>query len=250
MAKPKIPDGVKLSIKLPSGDLKRLKIEAIERRMLESSIVLEALRLHWAQGASAMAEPVPLSVAPISAQADILSSPAEPISAAAGALPAQAEPLPTSAAPIPASAAPASPTEPIPASVEPISASGRQKMKEGEASSDNPPSPSHIPKQLDAAAQPAPAPENPAKSKSAKAAKTKREDGDRELYQEVKAAVDAGKISWPEVVKQVAPGRNLSICRSSWAPKQWIPAKYVSAARVMLDGLKSQIEQPAGASQI
>jgi len=47
MGCPKVIGGVRLSIKLPSDDLKRLKIEAIERGTLESSIVLEALRLHW-----------------------------------------------------------------------------------------------------------------------------------------------------------------------------------------------------------
>ena len=47
MGNPKVQDGVRLSVKLPSEDLKRMKIEAIERETLESSIVLEALRLHW-----------------------------------------------------------------------------------------------------------------------------------------------------------------------------------------------------------
>ena len=47
MGKPKVPNGVRLSIKLPEDELKHLKIECIERKMLESSIVLEALQLHW-----------------------------------------------------------------------------------------------------------------------------------------------------------------------------------------------------------
>ena len=51
MGRPKIVDGVKISIKLPSDDVKRLKIEAIERGILESSIVLEALQVHWGQAA-------------------------------------------------------------------------------------------------------------------------------------------------------------------------------------------------------
>jgi len=51
MGRPRIVDGVKISIKLPSDDVKRLKIEAIERGILESSIVLEALRVHWEQAA-------------------------------------------------------------------------------------------------------------------------------------------------------------------------------------------------------
>jgi len=102
MGKAKVVDGVKLSILVPAGDLKRLKIEAIQREMLESSIVLEALRLHWAQGVSATAEPVPLSVAPIPAQAEHLPTPPEPIPAAV--VSAQAEPLPKSA---PASEIPA-----------------------------------------------------------------------------------------------------------------------------------------------
>jgi hypothetical protein len=82
-------------------------------------------------------------------------------------------------------------------------------------------------------------PETPAKSKPVKTAKTKRENGDLELYQEVKAAVDAGKIRWAEVVKQVAPACNTSLYRSSWAPKKWIPAKYIPAVRAVLDGLKA-----------
>lgn len=39
----------KLSIMLPADDLMRLKIESLERHTLESSIVLEALRLYWGQ---------------------------------------------------------------------------------------------------------------------------------------------------------------------------------------------------------
>ncbi len=47
MGKPKVPNGVRLSVMLPAEDLKRLKIQCIERGMLESAIVLEALREYW-----------------------------------------------------------------------------------------------------------------------------------------------------------------------------------------------------------
>jgi len=47
VGKPKVLNGVRLSIKLPEDALIRLKIECVERRMLESSIVLEALQSHW-----------------------------------------------------------------------------------------------------------------------------------------------------------------------------------------------------------
>lgn len=47
MGKPKVPNGVRLSVLIPAEDLKRLKIECIERGMLESTIVLEALRERW-----------------------------------------------------------------------------------------------------------------------------------------------------------------------------------------------------------
>lgn len=47
MGKPKVPNGVRLSIKLPEDALIRLKIECVERKLLESSIVLDALQTHW-----------------------------------------------------------------------------------------------------------------------------------------------------------------------------------------------------------
>jgi len=242
MGKAKVVDGIKLSILVPAGDLKRLKFEAIERGMLESSIVLEALRLHWAHGTSVTAEPVPLLVAPIPAQTDFLPTQPEPIPAAA--VPAQAEPTLAQLSPLVAGTLSALP-EDIPVQ-RPIPNEQAAAVEIPPSSSSTPGTPGHS----DAVPQPAPAPETPAKSKPAKAAKTKREDGDRELYQAIKAAVDAKRISWPEVVKQVAPGCNLSIYRSSWAISKWIPAKYVQAMREVLDGLEAEVDQPAGDSQV
>jgi hypothetical protein len=91
MGKPKILDGVKLSIKIPISDLKRLKIEAIEREMLESSIVLEALRLHWNQAGGTAAMPVVTSVEPLTTvQAESIPTPI--LEEATTPIPAPAEP--------------------------------------------------------------------------------------------------------------------------------------------------------------
>jgi len=61
MGKAKVVDGVRLSVLIPEGALKRLKIECIERQMLESSIVLEALIKHWAPAAPA----IPVNMEPV-----------------------------------------------------------------------------------------------------------------------------------------------------------------------------------------
>lgn len=219
MGKTKVVDGIKLSILVPAGDLKRLKYEAVDRGMLESSIVLEALHLHWGQGAPTSAVPVPLAVAPIPAQADILPPPTEPISTAV--LPAKAEPMPT-----PAQFGPAAALVKIPAG------------------------PSRTPRRSKTVAEPAPAPETPVKSKPVQGTRNQHELGDRELFREVEATIKAGKITPSELMQRAAPGITTGNFRSSWTKCQWIPAKYVQAVRAVMNDLKVQAEEPAGDSQV
>lgn len=57
MGKPKVPDGVRLSVKLPREAWARLKNECTERRMIEAAVVLEALQKHWSIGEANKSQP-------------------------------------------------------------------------------------------------------------------------------------------------------------------------------------------------
>lgn len=57
MGKPKVPDGVRLSVKLPRDAWQRLKVECAERRMIEAAVVLEALQKHWSMGEASQSHP-------------------------------------------------------------------------------------------------------------------------------------------------------------------------------------------------